>query len=75
MQRILVVSFILLFAVVPTSAQGIGEVAMENLYARPGHPTMVIYVLGRAQGQGRGLGMTPRRGRSRKLLHAAGGGC
>lgn len=46
MQRWLVVSFILLFAVLPVSAQGTGLAAMENLYARPGHPTMVIYVLG-----------------------------
>ena len=53
MQRILVVSFILLFAGVPTSAQGIAEAAMENLYARPGHPTMVIYVLGDVEITGR----------------------
>ena len=53
MQRCLVVSFVLLLAVLPASAQGTGLAAMENLYARPGHPTMVIYVLGDVATTGR----------------------
>lgn len=52
MQRCLAVSIILLLAV-PVSAQGTGLAAMENLYARPGHPTMVIYVLGDVATAGR----------------------
>ena len=53
MQRCLAVSIILLLAVLPVSAQGTGLAAMENLYARPGHPTMVIYVLGDVATAGR----------------------
>ena len=53
MQRSLAVSIILLLAVLPVSAQGTGLAAMENLYARPGHPTMVIYVLGDVATAGR----------------------
>ena len=46
MQRSLGSLLFLLVYTLPVFAQDAGQTTMENQYARPGHPTMVIYVLG-----------------------------